>query len=248
MKVIGIKNLSFMIHLFSNKIKILALLILLFISASCDRGYDYFAESYVNYYSEITGLSISDATYNSESRIDFISTKGGRRAGIMSSGEDLEWYRSICAQNNDLTFNKEVRLICNIPKTWAFTPDIESLSIVCKQDFDALHPAGTSLNDCVTVNYVSLYSFIQAGYKPEVRRWDYPKTCYQRRLLSELQPGDMRIIANQYKYSEGNCHLSFSTLPAETGVYEMTLQMTLAGGNTHKSTFKYDFSEMTVVK
>jgi hypothetical protein len=209
--------------------------------ASCDHSYPYYAESFINCYYEITGVSVKPSIYPS-SNISFIALNG-RSGDLTSSGEDLEWYRSICAQNNDVTFNREIWLLLRMPETIALTPDMVSLEVTTNQDYDDLHPAGSSLNDCVMIEYWSAYPFIQAGYKPDKKDgWSYHPEFYHKKLLSELQAEDLKIVLYD------DCDLSFSTLPAETGVYEMTLQMTLAGGKTHKSTFKYDFSEMTVVK
>ena len=62
-----------------------------------------------------------------------------------------------------------------MPGTRAYTPDIVSIDVYSMDDFDSAHPAGSSLNDCITFEFESAKDFIESGYADV---WQYKRNYY----------------------------------------------------------------------
>lgn len=89
--------------------------------------------------------------------------------------------------------------------------NFKSMSVRCLNSaMDEKHPAGSSLNDLITIQYYSLAEFINKGYP------DNYKGTFRKRL-SELTETDLWVIDN---YIE----LHWETLPAP-GSYEMEVTL-----------------------
>lgn len=153
--------------------KKLLILILLGFIVSCNddesmNGFVPHYRSFISYYEEpdgiyckivssgnLTGLlvgSASESLPSNERHKNFI-----QRAE--SWPEINRLYDSICEANNDMSFNN-----------WSPSPypcihrKIESLHIISDQDYDAEHPAGTYLDDILSIQIKTAYEFIQNGY------------------------------------------------------------------------------------
>lgn len=211
-----------------NSIKACAAVLSVLTFCSCSWGEDYWTDSYVEAYDEINGLRIHQFTLGS---ITFIGT--GRSASIKSTGEDKVWFDRICHENGDFTYSREVCLMYGMPGINAYTPDIVSIDVLCEDDFDSSHPAGSSLNDYIKIKYRSVWSYIAAGYTgPD----PYPDLRVKTRQLSEITPEDMRILLV-------GPELHFVTKPEKPGVHSLKIVMKMSDGKEYSDTFHYDFSK-----
>ena len=217
-----------------NSIKACAAVLSVLTFCSCSWGEDYWTDSYVEAYDEINGLRIHQFTSGS---ITFIGT--GRSASIKSTGEDKVWFDRICYENGDFTYGREVRLMYGMPGINAYTPDIVSIDVYCEDDFDSAHPAGSSLNDCITFEYNSAKSFIESGYPNADAVYMMP---IQEKLLSELAPEDLKIMLDDF------CYLDFKVKPEELITHSMRIVMKMSDGKEYSDSFRYNFSTMKLSK
>ena len=210
-----------------NSIKVCAAILLGLILYGCSWHEDLWTDSYIERYDEIKGLRIHQITYGS---ITFIGT--GRSASIKSTGEDKVWFDWVCYENGDFAYSREVRLMYGMPGIIAYTPNIVSIDVYCEDDFDASHPAGSSINDYIKIEYRSVWDYIAAGYTgPD----PYPDMRVKTRQLSEITPEDLRILL---------CgpELHFVTKPQKPGVHSLKIVMKTADGKEYSESFRYNFS------
>ena len=211
-----------------NSIRVYSAILLGLILYGCSSHEDIWTDSYIERYDEINGLRIHQLTFGS---ITFIGS--GRSASIKSTGEDKAWFDRICHENGDFTYSRKVRLMYGMPGIIAYTPDIVSIDVLCEDDFDSSHPAGSSLNDYIKIKYRSVWSYIAAGYTgPD----PYPELRVKTRQLSEITPEDMRILLV-------GPELHFVTKPEKPGVHSLKIVMKMSDGKEHSDTFHYDFSK-----
>ena len=210
-----------------NSIKACAAVLSVLTFCSCSWGEDYWTDSYVEAYDEINGLRIHQFTSGS---ITFIGT--GRSASIKSTGEDKVWFDRICHENGDFTYGREVRLMYGMPGICAYTPNIASIDVYCEDDFDASHPAGSSINEYIKIAYGHAGDYIASGYKDP----PYPDLRIQKRQLSEITPEDLKVLLYDPE-------LLFVTKPEKTGIHSLKVVLKTADGKEYSDTFRYDFSK-----
>ena len=155
-------------------------LILLSISAvllcmGCDVSKTILFKSYMTiyYYSENIQLRITDAgniaIYREYTpKEDNIKTAS---YSFKSKGENKKIYDELCKIHNDLSYNQKRSYI--VAPLWGRCSaiDFREIDVVSDKDFDAEHPAGTSLKDIVRFVSVSPKKFIDSGYK-ETFNWE----------------------------------------------------------------------------
>ena len=195
---------------------------------SCTWGEDYWTDSYIQQYHEINGFHFWQT---GKSRFHFIGS--GRSASIKSTGEDKVWFDWICYENGDFTYGRNVSLAYGMPYICAYTPDIVSIDVYCEDDFDSAHPAGSSLNDCITFEFNSAKDFIESGYPNADAGYMMPT---QKKLLSELAPEDLKILLDDF------CYLDFKVKPEKLVIHTMKVVMKMSDGKEYTDTFKYSFS------
>ena len=193
---------------------------------SCTWGEDYWTDSYIQQYHEINGFHFWQT---GKSRFHFIGS--GRSASIKSTGEDKVWFDWICYENGDFTYGREVRLMYGMPGICAYTPNIASIDVYCEDDFDASHPAGSSINEYVKIEYRHAGDYIASGYKDP----PYPDLRIQKRQLSEISPEDLSVLL----YGP---ELLFVTKPEKLGIHPLKIVMKTADGKEYSDSFLYNFS------
>ena len=209
-----------------NSIGVCAAILLGLILYGCSWGEDYWTDSYIEEYNEIDGLRIHQLTLGS---ITFIGA--GRSASIKSTGEDKVWFDWICYENGDFTYGREVRLMYGMPGICAYTPNVASIDVYCEDDFDASHPAGSSINEYVKIEYRHAGDYIASGYKDP----PYPDLRIQKRQLSEITPEDLRVLLF-------GPELLFVTKPEKIGIHPLKIVMRTADGKEYSDSFLYNFS------
>ena len=118
-----------------------------------------------------------------------------------------------------------------MPGIIAYTPDIVSIDVCCEDDFDASHPAGSSINEYIKIAYRHAGDYIASGYKDP----PYPDLRRQKRQLSEITPEDLKVLLS--------AELLFVTKPEKTGIHSLKIVLKTADGKEYSDTFRYDFSK-----
>lgn len=88
------------------------------------------------------------------------STANSYRYDIVDRKTDATKFKELAQKFHDTEYNK----INDIPPPPMMYVQSESLNIVSDQDYDATHPAGSSLNDLFLVKYASVDHILQNHY------------------------------------------------------------------------------------
>lgn len=140
---------------------------------------------------------------------------------------------------------------------------IATVEVTCDSDFDAAHPAGSSLNDCLHFLSSSVKPFIDSGYQTtfdwtgiDERYWYHVYgTPFERKLqksehlhpvdkpLTQTTQDDMTLLVGSFYggYGKAIFLLRFETEPAEKGEYAFTTVVRFADGRELSTTAKYTF-------
>ena len=177
---------------------------------SCDRARYHVFKSYVTRYCKFEDIGI-DTT-----KAGNIIIRGKGRVKQYSwrdEGGEKTTYEALCRKHNDLTYNKKREY--HLRPEWGVCSavDFREIDIVSDKDFDAEHPAGTSLKDIVRFVSVSPKKFIDSGYKetfnwrrnrPEIFKKDsMVLSLFQRetenyfpinRLLKDIGKDEMQML------------------------------------------------------
>ena len=134
---------------------------------SCDRARYHVFKSYVTRYCKFEDIGI-DTT-----KAGNIIIRGKGRVKQYSwrdEGGEKTTYEALCRKHNDLTYNKKREY--HLRPEWGVCSavDFREIDIVSDKDFDAEHPAGTTLKDIVRFVSISPKKFIDSGYK-ETFNW-----------------------------------------------------------------------------
>ena len=137
---------------------------------------------------------------------------------------------------NDNSFNK-----ANTPGGYsALAYPIDKITLSCDSDYDAKHPAGTPLDDIVTIEFDSYWDFIQNGYQyPDwytVKEKDWYGSMRLEYYLSEINSDNTKLASRKVN------RLLFTELPTVLGGYNFTLELT-TNGKTLTTTFTHVFDD-----
>ena len=194
-------------------LSIAAVLLLL----GCDRAKTVLFRSYINMYdySENIQLKITDARniaiYQKYSSED-VNIKTAVYS-FKSKGEDKKKYDELCKTHNDMSYNQKRSYI--VVPIWGRCSaiDFREIDVVSDKDFDAEHPASTSLKDIVRFVSVSPKKFIDSGYK-ETFNWEKKKTKIFKR---EKETNKL------FEYSESKNYFPINGLLKDIGTDEMQM-------------------------
>ena len=174
-------------------------LLSIFCIVSCDIQTSDFFRSYINTYFVTESITLKNGQ-NKLYLCLYPSNTNTKTYNWKSTGEKKDIYDSLCIRNNDMTFNRTVQYV-EYPH-WGnnyMAEYIDSIHIVSNSDFDTNHPAGTLLNDIITLKWQTIKNFIDNEYK-----WLDGKTgiaegtllSNREVQLSALQPNDLILIFN----------------------------------------------------
>lgn len=110
-----------------------------------------------------------------------------------------------------------------------------AIDVVVLQDYDETHPAGSSINDILTIDYFSAEPFILSGYKNTwlADRCNHAANHSFKTALAEFNTMEANIIED----------LSFSiqltTAPTNEGLYNFQLTYSDISGETRTATTNY---------
>ena len=196
---------------------ILLSIVAMLLYIGCDIAKTVLFRSYINMYdySENIQLRITDAgniaIYREyTSKEDNIKTAS---YSFKSKGENKKIYDELCKIHNDLSYNKKRSYI--VAPLWGRCSaiDFREIDVVSDKDFDAEHPAGTSLKDIVRFVSVSPKKFIDSGYK-ETFNWrrNKPKIFKKEKETDKL-----------FDYSESKNYFPINGLLKDIGKDEMQM-------------------------
>jgi hypothetical protein len=229
---------------------ILFLLVLITTVSSCDVVQRHKFRSYITSYYDYQQivLKISDS-----GNIAFVGS-GAWLCGWDSKGREKVIYDSLCVLHNDMSYNKKRSYIAGPDWGYNFKGDIISIDVVSNADFDAQHPANSSLNDVIRFLSISLYPYIISGYKntfdwernlPEnfrceesLRNQHDEASCYHPidKKLSELTREDLILVdVNRYVF------LAFERQPDMSKEHELTVTLKISDGRTFTPSIKKVF-------
>lgn len=149
--------------------------------------------SYVQGYTEY-GSAIS-LEKSAEGVIYASVQRAGRLATIESVGEDGAWFESLCAQYGDVSYQSKQNVGLRgqyvfIPQ--CITPDIASIDVCANVDLGAGYPAGSSLADCMRIQFSSCYAYVSSGYKDESSNWkEMDLNLLTREDLMQMEYGEI---------------------------------------------------------
>ncbi len=204
---------------------------------SCTLFKDYYARSFILQY-VILDQSTIVAYHNNNSDGTIILGMGAYSYMVSSDseGKDKELYDEICERNGDMTYNRTISIIeGNIMFAMqdSFYPDLSSIVLTSNRAFDAEHPAGTPLNEYVTVDEVdSVYEYVASGYDDNVWTWGLRKSY----KMSELTADDLRMLMG------GTIGVfSFDVQPEKPGLHTLTFTCTTVDGDVYTASLDYNF-------
>ncbi|MEG2365357.1 MAG: hypothetical protein RSB29_01245 [Alistipes sp.] len=141
---------------------------------SLSDGNDIYKISATHYILEYNRLSDFSADVNTKTNV--ITINFGYKSPILSyswwdeqnsksASDSGEIYTALCKKYNDLTYNKEYKIIDIYVGDRTFLADnIVSIQVISATDYDAKHPAGSSLNDLCILTSASPRNYILNGY------------------------------------------------------------------------------------
>ena len=175
----------------------------------------YFFKSYITKYTCADSIKL-DISRNGNIKIKI---EQGISCSFRDKGAFKVKFDNLCKENNDLSYNKKRDYI--VFPHWGYTSAARftNIEVVSDKDFDAEHPAGTSLKDIVRFVSISPKKFIDSGYK-ETFNWEKnePKIFKKEKDTNKL-----------FSYSELKNYFPINGLLKDIGTDEM--QMLPA--NTH---------------
>lgn len=214
----------------SNKGYRVLLIATLLVLSGCYGGEPYYLRSFIEEFVMYNGISVkrtmaSTSTKHLSLCIDEIGS-----VNFKSEGSDKKLYDELCSRYNDMSYNKEVGRPFGLPLTHAIYPHFGAINVYSDKDFDAQHPAGTLLNDVMSVRFQNARDYINSGYSDE-----YLPIAEKTVSLANLQPDDLELAIQ-------NIYLIFDVEPAELSTHTLTIECINAEGKRYMAYFKYDFT------
>ena len=176
--------------------RVFAIVVFAVVSLSCDMDKEYeYSTSCVKYYHLIEpSLMVKyDRSGGRDQNVKVIKVYGrvAQTVTNQSEGEEKELFDKLCVEHGDVSFNRHFTLH-GYTGFSCYYPDYSSINISCEQDYDADHPAGSSLNDLFRIYCAALYNWVQNNY---VRESDaHP----DKRFLSldKVTENDIKMLAH----------------------------------------------------
>ena len=202
---------------------------------SCDWTYYYDVTSYILEYVRVDNVSLEGNNGALNASRFFIDIYGPH-VEFRSVGEDAVLYDSLCRANNDIGYSGKAGLLADlITDRIAYYPHIVSIDMFSEMDFDAEHPAGSSLGDIVSLSYCTASDYVESRYRT-MDPVEYPKM----RKLSEIAEKDLRLLINgRHGLYIGPAY--FEKSPDNPGEYNMTIRLTLENGEVCEDTRLFRF-------
>ncbi len=173
-----------------------------------------------------------DSYSNGTLEVDIIDRKAFY--SVASTGTDKTYYEMICAFYGDTDYNQyESSMPGYDSNPDVILPNMTSISVTSDKDFDADHPAGTPLDDCIEAYVARIYDFIKAGYTREGNFGNYHQT--DAVLLSELTADDLLLQPSYFT-------MKFTASPDDKSqTHKLTVTITDETATVHTASTDYSF-------
>jgi hypothetical protein len=125
--------------------------------------------------------------------------------------EKVYQFRELAKKNNDTCFNRDGSF------GGCLVDPVESINIVSDSDYDDVHPAGTSLNDIIYIEFRSATEFVASGYTDE--KYDTKKHPYD---LLEIEPLT-QFLEKKRNLVDGFFGFIFHHLPTKASEHNFTI-------------------------
>ena len=113
--------------------------------------------------------------------------------------------------------------------------DFVNLEVWSSADWDAEHPAGTSLNDLARFSSNTPWPYIQSGYTQKYHEQLNGEYYPVDKLISELTPDDMTLLPR------GGFYFRFVTRPAQPGKHTLFVRLTADDGKVFEASCDVEF-------
>lgn len=230
---------------------------------SCNRVDYYQADSYVGRYDDLTKITL----VRNDGDAVCIDVKSDFDAqGCYGPGD--EKYRDLCRKHGDVGYNRKIAYLSGRDVVYNAS-DLLSVKVYSDRDFDAEHPAGSSLADIVRFLSCSPKEYIASGYKslyrydPELvspgfrSTWGYyygrpdkGKSEYYPvdKMLCDIVPEDLMLLGPDVAYNPQRSHLKFFSLffekmPVVKDSHVITVEVTTDDGRVLSGNIVMDFAE-----
>jgi hypothetical protein len=205
-----------------------------------------FLRSYVMEYYNFTGLNIEEGGSDSfypEKLILLNASKGVTTCSYLNTADPYKtMYDALCEKHGDMTFNRKVYLpidgrVVNFPAI-----DFVSIDVVSNVDYDAEHPAGTSLNDLFTFNGYSAKPYIDSGYaEDDIHVNEVYVYSDIVKPLEEVSSNDLVLLGTGDPRRPRLCHLAIDTYPTLSKTHTFTVTMTADDGRVFSDSIEMTF-------
>ncbi len=145
-----------------------------------------------------------------------------------STGEEAARFLEIAKRNGDVSYDRNEP--ANVFNNTCCADNFKSIQVKCSNAaWDGAHPAGSLLNDIVSIQHTSFADYVHKGY-PDNYDWN----AGMIKPVNDLTNEDLAMISPNMKFY-------FSIIPAK-GSYEMVVTLTKTDGEekTAKCTFVMD--------
>ena len=211
--------------------KKLVLLLCVLSVVGCVKSYeDYYTRAFVLKYESMCTISVGLSQDNPlEYHVIFVGN-GTTYWGIDSGKRELDFYNQLCEKHNDVSYNRRVRVYFYDqglnPRCFR---DFVNLEVWSSADWDAEHPAGTSLNDLARFSSNTPWPYIQSGYTQKYHEQLNGEYYPVDKLISELTPDDMMLLPR------GGFYFRFVTRPAQPGKHTLFVRLTADDGKVFEA-------------
>ena len=238
----------------------------LVILSSCDRYTGYRSKSFVLRYDDLAAITLSK--YRS---VPCISVNNDLTRSRFWCGPFREegLYDSLCDKYGDTEYNEKVYYLVTFEEPSRNASDLLSVKVYSDRDFDAEHPAGSSLADIIRFLSCSPKEYIASGYKslyrydPELvspgfrSTWGYyygrpdkEKSEYYPvdKMLCDIVPEDLMLLGPDVAYNPQRAHMKFFSLffeklPVVKDSHVITVEVTTDDGRVLSGSIVMDFAE-----
>lgn len=200
--------------------KLLLIIVVLFISCE-PPSWVYDARSFVLHYAGMESISLWQE--KGDKMLWHVSFGDGKLFTIRSEGAGKAVFDRLCEKHGDVTYNRAIRIYADKRYDYRCAEDFVNIEITSSADWDADHPAGSSLGDIVRLISNTPLPYIRSGYTQKYSEEKGGEYYPIDKLVSELTPDDMMLLSNGIKYR-------FTQPPTLSREHTLTVRLTTDEG------------------
>ncbi|MCM1151150.1 MAG: hypothetical protein NC209_05755 [Alistipes sp.] len=215
--------------------RLLFLLGSLFLTSCFIGGSDvYYCRAFVMGYRGMDGIYITQGT--NKLYYDIVFSWSREEWGVYFEKE-RDYYEALCQKHGDVSYNRRVRVFHSvdpIPRMCC-ARDFVELEIWSDTDWDADHPAGTSLNDLLHFWSTTPLPYIRSGYTEKYSEEEDGEYYPISKRVSELTRDDMTLLPHEGFF------VHFDRLPQIRGNRKLFVRLTADDGTVFEANKKVEF-------